>query len=152
MPQQQRLGAERLVADRAHELALRPRRRRRLRPLLSPPAGDPAPAQVCLSVIGQAGEVVELLLTLVALVDGAGAVAALVRQQLAVAPENGVALEAGVGSEGVGLREAGFRRRGLVLTSLELGCRDVFGPSGRRGARLVGAEVADHLWTPENRV
>lgn len=66
-------------------------------------------------VIGQTGKVVEGFLALVALVDGAGAMAALVQLQLRVAPENRLTLEARVGSERVGLQEVGFWRRSLFL-------------------------------------
>lgn len=51
----------------------------RLKHLVALAAGKPAPVQVGLLVIGQAGQVVERLLTLAALVHGAGPVAPLVR-------------------------------------------------------------------------
>lgn len=118
VPQQQRLRAEHLMAHRAREMMLQPRRRRlcqRLHLIFTPAAGEASSAQICLSVIGQTGKVVEGFLTLVALVDGAGAMAALVPQQLCLAPENCVTLEASVAFERVGLQEVGFWRRSLFL-------------------------------------
>lgn len=58
---------------------------------------------------------VELFLTQVTLVDGASAMAALMHQQLCVSSESGVALEARMGFEWVGLQEVGFLRRGIFL-------------------------------------
>lgn len=79
------------------------RLRQRLNLLFTPAAGEPTSAQIGLFVIGQTGKVVEGFLTLVALVDSASAMAALVHQELCVAPENCVTLEASVGFERVGL-------------------------------------------------
>lgn len=117
------------MAHRARQMMLQPRRRRlcrRLSPLFTPAAGEPTSAQICLFVIGQTGQVVEGFLTLVALVDGASAMAALVHQQLRVAPENCVALEASVGFERVGLREVGFWGGSLFLRARRKLRRDIF--------------------------
>lgn len=62
----------------------------------------------------------ELLVTLVTLVDGARPVAALVRQQLGFGFEDGVALETGVCSDGAGLWEAGLWGAGLFLVTTRL--------------------------------
>lgn len=122
------------MAHRARQMLLHPWRRRRplcrrLSLLLTPAAGEASSGQVCLLVIGQTGKVVEGFLTLVALVDGAGAMAALVHQQLRVAPEHCVALEASVAFERVGLRQRGLRRRSLLRTVRRRLGRGIF--SGR---------------------
>lgn len=116
--QQQLLGAEGLVAHRAHELSLQPRCPRllhRLNLLFTLAAGETTFAHMCLFVIGQTGKVVELFLTQVTLVDGASAMAALMHQQLCISSENGVTLEARMGFEWVGLREVGFLCRRIFL-------------------------------------
>lgn len=92
----------------------------RLKHLITPAAGEPSFVQVGLLVIGQTGQVVELLVTLAALVDWAGPVAALVRQELSFGFEDGVALEAGVGLGGAGLWEAGLRGARLLLVTTRL--------------------------------
>lgn len=151
--QQQLLGAEGLVAHRAHELRLQPRRPRLLRRpnlLFTPAAGETTFAQMCLFVIGQTGKVVELFLTQVTLVDGASAMAALMRQQLWVSSESGVALEARMGFEWVGLQEVGFLLRRLFLKARFKLHWDIFGHRGCWGTQLVGAQVTNHLWMPEN--
>lgn len=114
MSQQRRLRGERLVAQSAGEV-----RRAvlqsvgvpvlgRLEHLIAPAAAEPPFVQVGLLVIGQTGQVVELLVALVTLVDGAGPVAALVRQQLCLGFVDGVALETCVRSEGAGLWDSGL--------------------------------------------
>lgn len=119
--QQLRLRAERLVAHRAGEIrqpVLQPvgvSLLGRLKHLITPAAGEPASVQVRLLVIGQTGQVVELLVTLATLVHGSGPVAALVRQQLGFGPEHGVTLEAGEGPDGAGLRGAELRGAGLLV-------------------------------------
>lgn len=123
MSQQLRLGAERLLTHRAGEVwqaVLQPvgvSLLGRLKHLVAPAAGEAASVQVCLSVIGQAGQVVELLVALAALVHRSGPVAPLVRQELGFGSEDGVALEAGVCPEGAGLREAELRGAGQVCVS-----------------------------------
>lgn len=123
MSQQLSLRAERLVTHRAGEVrqpVLQPvgvSVLGRLKHLITPAAGEPSFVQVGLFVIGQTGQVVELLVTLAALVDGAGPVAALVRQELGFGFEDGVALEAGVGPWGAGLQYTGLRGAGLFLVT-----------------------------------
>lgn len=123
----------------------------RLKHLITPAAAEHAFVQVGLLVIGQAGQVVELLVTLATMVDGAGPVAALVRQQLGFGSEDGVALEAGVAPGGAGLWEAGLWRAGLwraglFLVTIRLNLK-VHGAGGGDGrpAGLVGPQVTDDL-------
>lgn len=70
---------------------------------------------------------VELLVALDAVVDGACPVCALVRQQLGFGLEHGVALEAGQRPDGSGrgpiLREAGLFVSAARLSLFEHGCR-----------------------------
>lgn len=87
----------------------------RLERLVTPAAGEASSVQVGLLVIGQTGQMVELLVTLAALVDRARPVAALVRQELGFSSEDGVALKTGVGPGGARLRAAGLRGPGLLL-------------------------------------
>lgn len=115
MSQQLRLRAEGLTAHRARQMMLQPRLCERLSLLLTPAAGEATPAQIFLLVIGKTGKMVEGFLALVTLVDGASAMATLVQQQLCVAPENRLTLEARVGSERVGLREVGLWHRNIFL-------------------------------------
>lgn len=114
MSQQQCLRGERLVAQCAGEVrqaVLQPvgfPLLGRLQHLIAPAAAEPPFVQVGLLVIGQTGQVVELLVALVTLVDGASPVAALVRQQLGLGFVDGVALETCVRSEGAGLWDSGL--------------------------------------------
>lgn len=123
VPQQLRLRAERLVAHGAGEVGqpvLQPvgvPLPGRLEHLVTPAAGEAPLVQVGLLVIGQAGQVVELLVALAAVVDGARPVRALVRQQLGFGGECGAALEAGLGPDGAGLRGAALREAGLFVTA-----------------------------------
>lgn len=150
--QQRRLRAERLIAHRAGEVrqpVLQPvgvPLFGRLKHLIAPAAGEPAFVQVGLLVIGQAGQVVELLVALVTLVDGAGPVAALVRQKLGFGFVGGVALETCVSSEGAGLWEWGLQGAGLFLMTIRLNVQ-VRSSSRQdsRPARLIGTQVTDHL-------
>lgn len=104
MSQQRRLRAERLITHRTGEVwqpVLQPVSvplLGGLKHLLAATAAEPASVQVGLLVVGQTGQVVEFLVAQVTLVYGAGAVDALVRQQLGFVFEDGVALEAGVSS------------------------------------------------------
>lgn len=121
MSQQLRLRTERLIAHCAREVrqpVLQPvgvSLLGRLEHLITPAADEASFVHVGLLVIGQAGQVAELLVALAALVDGAGAVAALVRQQLGFGSEGGVALETGVGLEGAGSWDGWLRGTGLFL-------------------------------------
>lgn len=156
MSQQLRLRAERLVAHRAGEVrqpVLQPvgvPLLGRLEHLIAPAAGEPAFVQVRLPVIGQTGQVVERLVTLAALVDGSGPVAALVRQQLRFGSEDGVALETGVDPGGARLREAGLRGPGLFLRNGRVTLQ-VHGARSHQGrpAGLIGPQVTDHLYAAE---
>lgn len=126
MSQQLRLRAERLIAHRTGEVrqpVLQPvgvSLFGRLKHLIAPAAGEPSFVQVGLLVVGQTGQVVELLVALATLVDGARPVAALVRQQLGFGFEDGAALETGVGPGGAGLWEGGLWGAGLFFRTTRL--------------------------------
>lgn len=151
MSQQLSLRAECLITHRAGEVrqpVLKPVGISvfgRLKHLVTPAAGEAAFVQVRLLVIGQTGQVMELLVTLATMVDGAGAVAALVRQQLGFGFEDGVTLETRVGPGGAGLREGGLRGAGLFFRStLQVHSSSL---CQGRAARLIGTQVTDHLET-----
>lgn len=88
---------------------------RRLEHLVAAAADEAVLVQVRLLVVGQAGQVVERLVALAALEDGARLVGALVRQQLAFRFEDVVALEAGEGPAGAGPGGPGLLWTGLFL-------------------------------------
>lgn len=151
--QQLRLRAEGLLADGAAEVreavlqTVSVSLFRRLKHFVAAAAGEAAAPQVHLLVVAEAGQVVELAVALVALVDGARAVAALVRQELGFGSEDGVTLETRVRPGG-----AGRGRRGLLhlshLSHLSHGL-SLRGHSSRGDAGAAGpasAQVTNHLW------
>lgn len=119
--QQWRLSAECLIAHRTCQCrrpALHPEGIPLLDQLDHPvtlAAGELASFQMGLLVIGQTGQVMELLVTLVALVDDACPVAALVQEQVGFGFKASGTLEAGVGFAGAWLLEAGFWGAGLFF-------------------------------------
>lgn len=137
MAQQQCLRAEGLLTHRAVEFRQLVLRQVgvpslcRLENLVALAAGEAALVQVDLFVVGQAGQVVESLVTVLTAVERTRPVAALVRQQLGFGFKDEAALEAGVRPDWAGLHGTGL-----------------LGGVGRRQRRAAGpvaAQVPDHL-------